>query len=134
MSTLLDRSQTLEASPANQEEAGRLAKLLNAAPVQPNAAVHKALLEFLCAMQQGQHFVILALDRELTPARAAKILGMSRTYFMRIVQSGAIPSHHVGKHHRVLLKDVLKFQETNRQKAKMLAELTAQAQDLDMGY
>ncbi|MGC4043057.1 MAG: excisionase family DNA-binding protein [Armatimonas sp.] len=134
MPALLDDEQTLEASPANQQEAKLLAELLEKTRIPGAEAMHKKVLALLQAIASGQNFAILALDTDLSPNEAADLLGISRTYFMRALHSGAIPYHRIGAHYRVFLKDVLKFKEANQQKRKILAELTAQAQELDMGY
>lgn len=135
MPALLDRPHTLQPSPKNREGALLLAHILETTPTKPEAEpIREELLTFLRNMSNGQGFAIMALDRELTPNQAAEFLGVSRSYFMRVLQQGAIPHRKVGAHHRVRLQDVLKLQEEDRQRDEALTELTEQAQELDMGY
>ena len=135
MPALLDHPRTLQPSPKNREGALLLVRILETAQTQPEAEPLRAeLLTFLRSMGNGQGFAIMALDRELTPNQAAEFLGVSRSYFMRALQQGAIPHRKVGSHHRVRLHDVLKLQEEDRQRDEALTELTQQAQELDMGY
>jgi excisionase family DNA binding protein len=136
MATLLDHPRTLQPSLANQRGANCLARILEVAQVEPEAEPIRAeLISLLHDMgTKGQGFAILTLDKELTPIQAAKLMGVSRMYFMRVIQQKAIPYRMVGTHYRVLLRDVLKLQEEDNRRNDALAELTAQAQEFDIGY
>jgi excisionase family DNA binding protein len=136
MPALLERPQTLEPSPANRKGAGIIAHLLEGAPMEPEAEpLRKVLLTMLREVEKkGQSFAIMALDEELTTSQAAELMGVSRAYFMRAIQSGAIAYRMVGTHHRVRLKEVLRLYEEDQRREKILDELATQAQELDMGY
>jgi len=72
---------------------------------------------------------------ELTPGQAADFLNVSRSYLDRLLEQGDIPARNRGGQCRLRLRDVLEYKERNqRLRARCLDELTAQAQDLDMGY
>ena len=73
-------------------------------------------------------------DEELTLRQAAELLKISDAHLMRAIQQNAIPFRQVGADYRVRLQDVLSYREEREQRGKILDELTAQAQDLDMGY
>jgi excisionase family DNA binding protein len=51
--------------------------------------------------------VIIPVDRELSPADAGKILGISRPMVVRKMESGELPFRYEGKHRRCKLEDVL---------------------------
>ena len=45
----------------------------------------------------------------MTTQRAADLLGMSRPFFIRLLESGAMAHHRVGNQRRVYLRDELAF-------------------------
>lgn len=51
------------------------------------------------------------LDEMVSPATAAKYLGMSRPKVTSYIVAGQIPSIMVGTHHRVKMADVMSFRE-----------------------
>ena len=72
---------------------------------------------------------------ELTPSQAADLLNVSRSYLDRLLEQGDIPARNRGGQCRLRLRDVLEYKTRSlRLRARCLDELTAQAQDLDMGY
>jgi excisionase family DNA binding protein len=72
---------------------------------------------------------------ELTPGQAADLLNVSRSYLDRLLEQGDIPARNRGGQCRLRLRDVLEYKaRSQRLRARCLDALTAQAQDLDMGY
>jgi len=54
---------------------------------------------------------------------------------VRLLEEGHIPHHKVGTHRRVLLRDVMAYKARSRtERSQALDALTAQAQELHMGY
>jgi excisionase family DNA binding protein len=54
---------------------------------------------------------VLSFDRMLTSTQAADILGTSRPFVVKLLDSGCIPSHVVGRHRRAYLRDVLAYRD-----------------------
>ena len=55
--------------------------------------------------------------------------------FRSLLESGKIPFRKVGKHRRIRREDVERYkQQIDEARLKALDELTAQAQELGMGY
>ena len=71
--------------------------------------LHKLLVQIVAGMQEGKGVAAVPVEREMTTSAAAKLLGMSRQYFVRLLDNGAIPFHRTGTHRRVQLKSVLEY-------------------------
>jgi excisionase family DNA binding protein len=60
-------------------------------------------------MSDGQSVTLIPDNKAITTQRAADILGMSRPFFVRLLEAGAMAHHRVGNQRRVYLRDVLTF-------------------------
>lgn len=103
--------------------------------VQLTRGINQLMLKVFERVADGQPFYILSTDQELTTAEAAQILNVSRPYVVRLLEEGKLPFHLVGTHRRITLTDVLSFKSVQRQKSlEIMRELTAEAQELGLGY
>jgi excisionase family DNA binding protein len=92
-------------------------------------------LEVLGQMANGNAVTIVPVHAELTTHQAAEILNVSRPYFIGLLEAGEIPYRMVGTHRRVRFVDLMAYRRKDDvRRDKALAELTQQAEDLDLGY
>ena len=91
------------------------------------------LSSILRELGHGKNVVVLATDTEVTTQQAADFLKVSRPYFVKLLEEGKIPYRLVGPRRRVLLEDLLRYQEHEElARRRGLDELVAEAQKLGM--
>ena len=73
------------------------------------------LVSALRDLDQGKAVTLLRDDETFTTQAAANFLGMSRPYFVGLLEKGEIPFHKVGTHRRVYLIDLLDYHRTQRE-------------------
>jgi excisionase family DNA binding protein len=85
-------------------------------------AAGRAVLALLSELASGTAVQLVPVDAELTTQEAADLLGLSRTYVVRLIDSGALPAHLVGTHRRLRAADVLAYKA---RRAERLAAVRA---------
>jgi excisionase family DNA binding protein len=96
--------------------------------------IKTAVLDLLQEISDGHSIAIVSADKQLTPQQAADYLNVSRTFFMRAIHNKSIASIRVGTHYRVKLSDVLSFKEQKEKQKRLIGELIAEAEELQLGY
>jgi len=95
----------------------------------------RLLLTILEEMAKGNAITVVPIHVELTTQQAADLLGVSRPYLVKLLDEDKIRYHRVGTHRRVAFRDLMEYKRATREaRRRTLAELTAQAQELEMGY
>jgi len=104
-------------------------------PIELPAGAVALLMDVLEAMAAGRGVTIVPENAELTTVEAAGILNVSRPYLIKLLDQEVIPHRLVGKHRRILIDDVMAYKaRIDAEREDVLAQLTADAQENDMGY
>lgn len=156
MATLLnDLPEAIAPDPADallaQESSRRLSKVLGAKGqnvrlrVQPDegpeetvaipVAAARLLADILTEMAKGNAVTLVLVHAELTTQQAADLLHVSRPYLIDLLEKGGIPFRKVGRHRRVLFRDLMAYKRaTDQARLSALDELSALDQELGLGY
>lgn len=92
-------------------------------------------MTILNTMAEGKVINVVASDSDVTTQQAADLLNVSRPHIVKLLDGGSIPFKKVGKHRRIKIKDLQKYDsEIQTMREITLKTLASQAQELDMGY
>ena len=95
----------------------------------------RLFLEILNQMGQGHAVTLVPTRHELSTQAAADLLGVSRPYFVKLLETDVIPHHRVGNRRRVKFEHLMShLKRVKGESHEALEQLAAQAQELGMGY
>jgi len=90
--------------------------------------VYEVLRKVVELMAEGKAVTLLPDNQVVTTQRAADLLGMSRPFFIKLLETGAMAHHRVGNQRRVYLRDVLEFaRKRDEERQASLDRLSRQA-------
>jgi len=129
MSEALDRSEARRIALVEEKADGSDVARLEVPP-----ATLRLLSQILALMARQQTFVLYPQSSELTTKQAAEVLGVSRPFLIRVLESGEIPYRKVGRHRRVLMKDVLAYKQSMQVKRRAALDELVEASEEMGGY
>jgi excisionase family DNA binding protein len=95
----------------------------------------RLLGEILSELALGNAVKVVPIHAELTTQEGADMLNVSRPHLVKLLDEGALPHTKTGRHRRIKFNDLITY-KAQRDQASYAAmdELTAQAEELGMGY
>jgi excisionase family DNA binding protein len=119
--------------PKVRTEARQLAARLANDPGQ-DTEVNQVVRALLDDIARGERVVLLRADNEITPARAASLLGVTRQFVDRLLANGALAFHRLpdSKHRRIKVSDVLALAAERAQRQAGHAALRDAISDADL--
>ena len=84
------------------------------------------VLRFVAStLASGNGVMVVPCGKRLTTQEAADFLGISRPTFVKLLESGVLPFEKVGRHRRVLLGDLVSYQERERARRRTVLAQSA---------
>ncbi len=102
-------------------------------PGEPLSALARHDVALTGSLASGSSVALLDIDADYTPAQVAQRLRMSRTHPYKLLDSGRIPSHRVGRDRRIAGRDAVAFERHHQEERRALAERFAGAQTIRRG-
>jgi len=129
---------TITLSPAEKAQIEELERLLRRGSpslvgrsgkrVKLPGTIYQVLRRVVALMAEGNAVTLMPENEVITTQKAANLLGMSRPFFIKLLNSGAMAHHRVGNQRRVYLRDVLQYaRRRDRERHAALDRLSRQA-------
>jgi len=97
------------------------------------AVALRLLADALSEMAEGNPVTLIPVEAELSTQQAAGLLGVSRPYFIKLLEQGKLPYRKVGEQRRVRTQDLLAYREAYKREATAgLDEMAADAQRMGL--
>jgi excisionase family DNA binding protein len=92
--------------------------------------------EVLRIVAMAARFAVLAPDtRDVSLEEAAALLNLSRSSVVKLLEAGELPHRGVDDKRRITLGDLVAYKQRDRaRRRRILAQLTAEAQDMGLDY
>lgn len=98
------------------------------------AQIYEVLRQVVTAMSHGQAVTVAPHNQRLTTQEAADLLGVSRPTLVKMLNDGIIPFDQPGRHRRVLLRDVLAYQQRRRTEQQAALDELIEVSEQEDGY
>jgi excisionase family DNA binding protein len=93
------------------------------------ASLLRAMKSILLTLAETGEVLLLSPELEISPEKAAEILGMSRPLVYQRMDSGKLPFRLVGTHRRVLVNDVIILKQFEERRHDFAEALAADAEE-----
>ena len=87
-------------------------------------------------LASGDEVVLMRGDAEISPAEAGELLGISRQFIDRLMDTGKLPGRRLpgSRHRRLRVADVLEFREERDKRVTHISDAVNTAVDGGAGY
>ena len=98
------------------------------------ASLLRAMQSLLTAVAESGTAFVFKPEDEVSPERAAELLGVSRPIVYQRMDTGKLPFRQVGTHRRIRAADVAKLKQFEDRRRSFAAALSADTEDLEENY
>jgi excisionase family DNA binding protein len=120
--------KTIEAACVQTHELDQLDTVVRQLP--KDSHLGAALADMAYTVRKGGDIFIAWPGDRISPAKAAKVLGMSRTHLYKVMDAGDLPYIEVGRDRRISLDDLRAFDQRRDEVRKDLAERFARPSEV----
>jgi len=97
-------------------------------------SLYEFLAKLIAGLCEGQSVAIVQNDAQLTTVEAARMLGVSRQFLIKVLERDEIPHHMVGTHRRVYVRDLLAYKAQRDSKRRQILDVLTRAEAGDGLY
>ncbi|MDR1188375.1 MAG: helix-turn-helix domain-containing protein [Bifidobacteriaceae bacterium] len=101
-----------------ERDARTLRRALASGGDEVSVSLSRETAEFMASVADacaaGHEIVFSRVPAEVSPAEAARMLGVSRPHVRKLMGRGELPFRMVGSHHRIPVADVRRWQDAER--------------------
>jgi excisionase family DNA binding protein len=94
----------------------------------------RAMQSLLTAVAESGTALVFKPEDEVSPERAAELLGVSRPIVYQRMDTGKLPFRQIGTHRRVRAADVAKLKQFEDGRRTFAAALSADTEDLEANH
>jgi excisionase family DNA binding protein len=98
------------------------------------ASLLRAMQSVLAAVAEAGEALVFKPEDEVSPERAAELLGVSRPIVYQRMDTGRLPFRQVGTHRRIRAADVAELKQFEDRRRSFAAALSADTEDLEENY
>jgi excisionase family DNA binding protein len=98
------------------------------------ASLLRAMQNLLAALGETGETLVFKPEDEVSPERAAELLGVSRPIVYQRMDTGKLPFRQVGTHRRIRAADVAQLKKFEDRRRTFAAALSADTEDLEKNY
>ncbi|MBF9314401.1 excisionase family DNA-binding protein [Bifidobacteriaceae bacterium NR002] len=101
-------------------------------PIPLNRELGQILYRVAQQLSNNKAIMVAPIEMELTTQEAADLLNMSRPTFIKLIETEKIPHTLVGRHRRVLLKDIEEYAKERHEAFNAAMNEIAQTEDPEL--
>lgn len=123
----------IETALSNQDDQSAKFISINGQTIElPNSLV-EALKQIVSYLGEGNAISITTVNAELGTQLAADLLNVPKSYLIGLLETGEIPFHMVGTHHKICLDDLMAYKKkSDAVRRQALRELTQWSEELGL--